>query len=77
MGYRNIIALLCVAVSVASCTTDRGLWWSSDAGAMAGYSSGYGSRDGGPAPEADPDRKISERDCTRPFDRDSANLLCR
>lgn len=34
-------------------------------------------RDHDPAPEPDPNRKISEQDCTQPFEFDGGNLRCK
>ncbi|HEU4924578.1 MAG TPA: hypothetical protein VFT23_16055 [Burkholderiales bacterium] len=34
-------------------------------------------QDGAYAPPMDPSRKVSEQDCTRPFDTDGGNLMCR
>ena len=34
-------------------------------------------RDGGTPPPLDPSRKVSEQDCSRPFDTGGDNLMCR
>jgi len=34
-------------------------------------------QDGAYAPPMDPSRKVSEQDCSRPFDTDGGNLMCR
>ena len=65
MFYRNILAL-CLAAGVASCANTGD----------TGYSSGYGERDRDPAPPADPNRKISQQDCSKPFFPDGGNLRC-
>jgi len=38
---------------------------------------GSAPQDGAFAPPMDPARKVSERDCSRPFDTDGGNLMCR
>ena len=75
MFNRNIVLALFLAASVASCASDGSGFWDSGASGM-GYTSGYGDRDREAAPPADPNRKISQQDCAKPFVPDGGNLRC-
>jgi hypothetical protein len=41
------------------------------------FSSPYGAFWARPVPELDPDRKVSEQDCTKPLDLSQGNIRCR